>query len=109
MLIPVRPQMFDLETLSAVRDVLQLARNPAALVVVSAAPVQGRRHADTIEVAKSMGFSVCPVVLYHRAAHGDATNIGQGATEYAPDSKAAEEVIALYTYIRKQLAKEKAA
>ena len=73
------------------------------------APIQGSRHLDTFQAAKSEGLASCPVVLFHRAAHGDATNIGQTATEHTPDSKAAAEVIQLYTYIRKQLAKEKAA
>jgi chromosome partitioning protein len=63
-LIPVRPQMFDIETLAAVQDVLKLARDPAALVLINAAPVQSTRHLDTIEAARAMGFSACPVVLF---------------------------------------------
>jgi chromosome partitioning protein len=80
-------------TLSAVQDILQLARNPAALIVINAAPIQGQRHVDTLEAVKMMGFAVCPVVLFHRAAHGEATNVGQTAIEYAPGSKAAEEML----------------
>jgi chromosome partitioning protein len=83
-LIPVRAQMFDIETLGAVQDILKLARNPAAVVVVNAAPIQGSGHLDTIEAAKALGFAACPVVLFHRAAHGDATHVGQTATEHAP-------------------------
>src|SRR4051812_13974243 len=68
-LIPIRPQMFDIKTLAAVADVLKLARDPAALVLISAAPVQGRRHVETAEAVEALGFTVCPVVLFQRAAH----------------------------------------
>ena len=80
-------------------------------MLISAAPVQGRRHLDTAEAVKAMGFATCPVVLFQRAAHGDACNVGKTATEHAPGSKAAEEVLQLYMYISKRLRlqKEKAA
>jgi chromosome partitioning protein len=38
-------------------------------------------------------------VIFARAAHGDAGNIGQSATEFEPKGKAAQEMSALYSYI----------
>ena len=98
-LMPIQPQLFDIETLQNVKEVLTLAGNPAAAVVINRASVQGRRHEETQEVAVSMGFTVAPVVLYQRAAHGDAGNIGQTAAEYEPKGKAALEMAALYDYL----------
>jgi len=98
-LMPIQPQLFDIETLGSVRDILTLAGNPAAAVLVNRASVQGRRHIETQEAATAQGFTVCPVVLFARAAHGDAGNIGQTAVEYDPKGKAAEEMTALYEYI----------
>jgi len=98
-LMPIQPQLFDIETLHHVKEVLTLAGNPAAAVVINRAAVQGKRHEETQEAAAAMGFTVAPVVLYQRAAHGDAGNIGQTAAEYEPKGKAAQEMAALYDYI----------
>ncbi len=99
-LMPIQPQLFDIETLQNVKEVLTLAGNPAAAVVINRASVQGRRHEETREAAAAMGFTVAPVVLYQRAAHGDAGNIGQTAAEYEPKGKAAQEMTMLYDYLK---------
>lgn len=98
-LMPIQPQLFDIETLHNVKEILTLAGNPAAAVVINRAAVQGKRHDETQEAAASMGFTVAPVILYQRTAHGDAGNIGQTAAEYEPKGKAAQEMAALYDYI----------
>jgi chromosome partitioning protein len=97
-LMPIQPQLYDIETLASLKDVLTLAGNPRAAVFVNRAPIQGRRHTETQEAVLAHGFAVCPVVLFARAAHGDAGNIGQAAAEYDPDGKAAQEMKELYAY-----------
>jgi chromosome partitioning protein len=106
-LLPIQPQLYDIETLPSLKDVLTLAGNPPAAVFVNRAPIQGQRHTETLEAASAQGFITCPVVLFSRAAHGDAGNIGQTATEYDPDGKAAQEIAALYAYSAMGLKKEK--
>ena len=98
-LLPIQPHLFDIETLESVAEILALAGKPPAAVVVNRAPVQGKRHEDTREALVRMGYEVAPVVLFNRAAHGDATNLGQAASEYEPKGKAAQEIASLYSYI----------
>ena len=98
-LMPIQPQLFDIETLSSVQDILTLAGNPPAAVLINRAAVQGKRHIETHAAAVAQGFTVCPVILFARAAHGDAGNIGQSAAEYEPKGKAAQEMADLYAYL----------
>jgi chromosome partitioning protein len=91
-LLPIQPQLFDIETLGSVKEILAIAGNPPAAVLVNRAAVQGRRHTETQEAATAQGFTVCPVVIFSRAAHGDAGNVGQSAAEYEPTGKAAQEL-----------------
>jgi chromosome partitioning protein len=97
-LVPVRPQIYDLETLPAIRDILRLAGDPSAFVLINSAPIQGKRHLEAQGIAESLGFAICPVVLYQRAAYGDAPTNGQTVTEYEPEGKAALEVEQLYKF-----------
>jgi chromosome partitioning protein len=98
-LMPLQPQLYDLETLGSLKDVLTLAGHPPSAVVVNRAPVQGARHEEAKAAAAAEGFEVCPVVIFARAAHGDAGNIGQTASEFDPNGKAAQEITELYSYI----------
>ena len=99
-LLPVQPQLYDIETLPSLKDVLSLAGNPPARVLVNRTPVQGHRHLETQEAAaQQYGLEVCPVVLFARAAHGDAANVGLAAAELDPEGKAGREMRELYSYI----------
>jgi chromosome partitioning protein len=104
-IIPMRPQIYDAETMDWMRELLKVSNNPTTLIVVNQAPVQGRRHQELIDIAEQKGFHVAPVVLFHRAAHGDAANVGLTALEHDPEGKAAQEMLQLYKYIRNKIGK----
>jgi len=97
-LIPIQPIINDIETLPAFRDLLRVAGDKPAVVVVNNAPVQGSRHIHAQEAAEQAGFTVCPVVLFHRAAVYDSPLPGLAVQEYEPEGKAAQELAHLYKY-----------
>lgn len=96
--IPVEPHLFTLETLPKLADLLKLAGDPPAFVVVNKAGTQGKEGEQATEHVKALGLAVCPVVVHQRAAHRHAGNVGQAAAEFEPNGKAAQEAINLYTY-----------
>jgi chromosome partitioning protein len=106
-LLPIAPTLLDIEQLAQAQEILTLAGGPAAIVVLNRAPVQGRRHVEARAAVIDLGFTVCPHVVFARAAHSDALNLGQTATEFSPDSKAAEEMMKLYAYVTNALSKDK--
>lgn len=101
--IPTEPHLFSLETLPKVRDLLKLAGDPPAFVVINKAGTQGKEGEQASNHAAAQGLTVCPIVIHLRAAHRHAGNVGQAATEFEPDSKAALESIQLYEYTIKQI------
>jgi chromosome partitioning protein len=97
-LIPIQPTINDIETLPAMRDLLRVAGEKPAVVIVNDAPTQGSRHIHAQEAAQQAGFTVSPVVLFHRAAVHDSPLPGLGVQEFEPDGKAAQEIASLYKY-----------
>lgn len=106
-MIPTEPHLFSLETLPKVRDLLKLAGDPPAFVVINKAGTQGREGEQAATHAAGQGLTVCPVVMHLRAAHRHAGNLGQAASEFEPESKAALESERLYMYTLQQVDKLK--
>lgn len=104
-MIPTEPHLFSLETLPKVRDLLKLAGNPPAFVVINKAGTQGREGEQAATHVAEQGLTVCPFVIHLRAAHRHAGNLGQAASEFEPDSKASAESQQLYMYTLKQVDK----
>lgn len=95
-IVPVRPSILDIP---AVEDTLKLIHaagrlNDTVIVLNSVAPSthEGR---DAASVLRGFG-RLAPVALGERVDYRRALTGGKGVTEFAPKSKAAEEVEALY-------------
>lgn len=102
-LIPVRPQIFDLETLGAVRDALRVAGSPTAYVVLNGIHPSASKSPDGQREVISQAFDlpVCPVHLSHRSVFAEAPAAGKTPQEIDPDGKAAGELKALFEFVDK--------
>lgn len=104
--IPCRPQAYDLETIPNTQKLLKLADNQTAIVVLNAVPAQGNRHDQARELIESMQIPLCPQTIGNRAAFGDSGALGLTPEEHDPSGKAAEEIRNVYHYISRILDKE---
>ena len=98
-LIPCRPQIYDLETIPNTKEIISLAGGKPALVILNATPPRGNRHTQAIRAVEEMGLSVCTTFFGQRAAFGDAAALGLTALEYEPGGKAADEIRLVYKAI----------
>lgn len=99
-LLPVRPQIYDLETIRATRELIAMAEQvKPAVVVLNTVPARGSRHHQSEKAIQDMGLPVAQARLGQRAAYGDAAALGQTPIEYEPSGKAAQEVRNVYMYM----------
>ncbi len=96
-LIPCRASVADLHAIGASLDVCRVAGGDA-FVVLNAVPVQGKLAEQAQAAMQTHGAEVSPVMLRHRIAHVHAFTNGLCAVEFAPRSKAAAELEALYRW-----------
>lgn len=98
-IIPCRPQIYDMETIPNSREIISLAGGKPALVVLNAVPPRQARQQEALEAIQGMGILVSPFMLGSRTAFGDSAAMGRSVLEYDPSGKAAEEVREVYKYI----------
>src|SRR3954471_5913019 len=72
-LVPCRPNAFDLHSIRTTTDLTRFAAKPA-FAVFNAGPISAARmYAETTEVVTDMGMQVAPVRLCDRAAYRHVT------------------------------------
>jgi chromosome partitioning protein len=103
-LVPVGPQMFHLETLPGVRDLLRVAGDPPASVLLNELHPLATTQAEEAKrmIAEIYPFTVCPVHLSHLDIYATSADSGQTPLELDPKGKAATEVKKLYKFISSQ-------
>ena len=98
--IPCRPQKLDIETLKSVKDIVRLADQPPAVVVLNGVPhLSFARQQEARKDIAEKGFEVCPQAVAHLAAFGDATKAGLSVIEYQSQGRAAQEIRELYLQV----------
>lgn len=101
-LIPCRPAAFDLDAIGTTLSLAAVANKPA-WVLLNAVPPQGRLGEEAASALEQGGVQVVPSALHHLVAFAHAVNDGRTAQEYAPQSRAADEVKSLFAWLAKRL------
>lgn len=101
-LIPTKPEVFDIRAMQATVTAAQSLQKPAS-VVLTFCPFQGPEAEQTKEIVRKQGATLAPVDMHQRKAFGRAQMQGLTPMEFEPGGKAAEEILQLYTYINRQL------
>ena len=102
-LVPCRPNAFDLHSIRTTTDLTRFAAKPA-FALFNAGPVAAARlYGETTELVIEIGMKVAPVRLSERATFRHSTGSGQVAQETEPQGKAAAEVDALWRWICQQV------
>ncbi|PZR93909.1 MAG: cobyrinic acid a,c-diamide synthase [Hyphomicrobiales bacterium] len=101
-LIPSRPNIVEVETLPQVNDLLRLAGNPPAFVILNGIhPAAGRASIAEIHSAIHglFGLPACPVHLCQRTAYAEAMTTGKVPQELDADGKAGDELNRLFAFV----------
>lgn len=101
--VPTRPSPHDLRAVGPTVDIADSLGKALVFVVNSATP-RARITSETA-VALSQHGVVAPVTLHHRVDFAASMIDGRTVGDIQPESKSAQEVSALWMYIRGRLAK----
>jgi chromosome partitioning protein len=99
---PTRASLFDVASLKDTFDILKAAEAVERSVCVVNAISDDKPQEIYEEAAlavQSLGFTVAPTYVCHRATFEKAINHGKGATEMRGKSYAAREIIALWQHL----------
>jgi len=109
--LPSRPQMYDLETVPNVLELVATANTGREkpipmMAVLNAVPSQGTRHLQARAAIEALGILVCKHTVGSRAAFGDAGTLGLSVLEHDSSGRSSEEVLQVYLEIMRLLSSE---
>ena len=101
--VPTRPSPHDLRAVGATVDLCERAGKPLIFVVNGATPKA--KITSEAAVALSQHGTVAPITLHHRTDFAASMIDGRTVMEVDPNSRSADEVRQLWTYISDRLEK----
>ncbi len=106
-LIPARPTAFDIRATEKTRDAIKTLGREYAFILNQCPPgPRSSRANDGARALELMGDLVAPMIA-SRVDYQAAAVSGQGVTELNPQGKAAEEMRALWTSVKRRLGVKK--
>lgn len=103
-IVPVRPSAFDLAAAAAVVDIIR-AVGVKGSFVISSAPFRAPEIAETRATLEAYGLPIYPGEITDRRAFARAVTSGTAVTEFEAEGKAADEIRALWAWIKAELAR----
>jgi chromosome partitioning protein len=100
-LIPARPSPADIEAATPTLDSIRKLGRPFAFVMTQT-PARSFRLSEAASALNMWGVLAIPYIAL-RNDHQDALGAGLSVTEFAPDGKAAEEIRALWVWVKKRM------
>ena len=101
-LIPARPSALDIEASRPTMAALSRLNRPFAFVLNQCPPGRTARPQDAGKALSLLGVLATPFIA-QRADHQDALALGLGVTEHDASGKAADEVTALWQWIKRRM------
>jgi chromosome partitioning protein len=101
-LIPTRPGGFDIEAIQTTLEMAEFAKRSAAVLINSVPTNRQHLGVATLAGLRDRGFVVAPVMLMERAAFADLGADGMPVQERDAESKASQEVGALFEWVCQQ-------
>jgi chromosome partitioning protein len=100
-LIPTSTSIVDIEALQGAREMLDMANNPPAFVILNKIHPTATRQADEARetIRQLYGLLCAPVHLCQRAAYSEALTPGLTPQEVDTEGKAADELRRIYEFI----------
>jgi chromosome partitioning protein len=106
-LIPCRPGILDLRAIAGTVEIVRAAHSSPAAVVLNACPPGREGEIGLTREAREQlgvyGVPVCPIAVSQRAAFAHALIDGRAVTEFDPYSRAAEEITALWSWLKERV------
>ena len=97
-LIPCRPAIYDLETVSTTLELIRFAGDKPVAVILNGVPPRGPKREQAADILEGLALLVCPAAFGYRVAFDHSGTLGLTAQEYDPTGKAAQEIQHVYTY-----------
>jgi chromosome partitioning protein len=101
-LVPCRPTAFDLAAVGAAVSIAEASRKPGSFIL-NACPPRSYEIALARETLETYDFPIAPIEIGHRQAYVRAVTSGMAVTEFEPEGRAAEEMRALWSWVKGRL------
>ncbi len=102
-LIPCRPQAFDLDAIKMTAELAKASGKPTFVIWVGGPTRAPVTYKEAGELVERLGLPVAPAMLTQRAIYHHSTGAGKVAAELEPGGKAAAEAESVWAWARSQV------